>query len=109
MPRRPDSAVAVDRVPGLYRYLTEREQADHDQADPRLNLTCTPAEWDAACAEAAIQPPTGMLADLLTGKPVTIPAWTLRGRRFGEAASRIPWLTEAREVVVHADDAITVA
>lgn len=45
-----------------------------------------------------------MLADLLAGKPVTIPAWKLRGRTFGEAARRIPWL--ARDVVAYADDVV---
>jgi hypothetical protein len=109
MPRRPDPADVTDRVPGLYRYLIEREQRDHDSADPRLHLVCTPEQWDAACTEAAIQPPSGMLADLLAGRPATVPAWVLRGRTFGEAAQRIPWLAEARDVMVHADDTITVA
>jgi hypothetical protein len=96
-------------VPGLRRYLTEREQRDHDQADPRLHLVCTPELWDAACAEAAFQPITGMLAGLKAGAPVVIPAWTLRGRPFREAVQRIPWLRNATEVTVYADDRIAPA
>lgn len=109
MPRRPDEGAATDCIPGLYRHLVEHEQRDHDRADPRLALTCTPAEWDAACAEAASQPAAGMLVDLKAGKPVTIAGWELRGRPFSDAARRIPWLAEAREVVVQADDTIAPA
>lgn len=101
-------ADTTDRVPGLYRYLTEREQRDHDQPDPRVFLgDLDPVELAEMIAKAAAQPVTGMLAALKAGVPVVIPAWLLRGHRFGEAASRIPWLAEARDVVVHADDTIT--
>ena len=105
----PQAKPVAATIPGLYAYLTELEQRDHDQADPRLNLVCTSAEWDEACAEARSQPPTGMLAALLAARPVVIPAWKVRGRTFGEAASLVPWLADAREVVVHADDTISAA
>ncbi|MEM6109828.1 hypothetical protein AAHS21_26895 [Mycobacterium sp. 050272] len=49
-----------------------------------------------------------MLADLKADVPVVIPAWKLRGRRFGHLAQRIPWLADATYVVVHADDSIAI-
>jgi hypothetical protein len=48
-----------------------------------------------------------MLADLKAGAPVVLPAWKLRGRRFGQVAQRIPWLVNATDVMVDADDSIT--
>ena len=105
----PQAKVASQaRIPGLYRHLTEREQLDHDQPDPRVYLSpdLDPAALAELIAMAASQPPSEMLADVLAGEPVVIPAWMLRGRTFGTQTERWPWIAKVAWVRVSADDVV---
>ncbi|GAA4292964.1 hypothetical protein [Mycobacterium paraffinicum] len=107
MPRAElDSAEA--KVPGIYRHLIQAEQRHHDKADPRLYLSpgLDPVERAELTTQLAAQPPSGMLADLLAGEPVVIPAWMLRGRTFGTQTERWPWIAKVDWLRVSADDVV---
>ena len=74
-----------------------------------LSPDLDPAELAGRIVAAASRPPSGMLADLLAGEPVAVPAWVLRGHRFGDAAIRVGWLADCADVVVTPDDVISAA
>ena len=88
------------RVPGLYAHLLNRDQREHDMIDPRYILgdELNPAELERLTAEAKAAPPSGRLAALLAGRPVTVPVWVVTGQTFAGAhlARGIPWIADAR-------------
>lgn len=106
MPRAEDAATESATLPGVYRALLEREQRHHDRADPRLWLELDPAAMAEANARAAAEPPTGALAHLLTGKPMTVPAWMLRGGTFRSQTASWPWLLDCDWVEIDSDDTV---